>query len=536
MIKISKKDSIIDVIIKINNCKQKEVVLDFPFGHPIIHNYTSLKILKNKCWKKDIIIITNDKTAQLILKKLWIKYSKLWDPDLLEYNYTFFEYWKYLVKRYFNELIDLFSNKTHNITFDYHKKNWNGNSKIWFFIIWLIISLLLFSFVFYFAVNKTYIYITPEISIKTRWENFVFREWKKTELTNNNVITLSEVSKLIYFSRAFWTSWVDENTLKNSTWKATFYNELPEDAQLLKWTRVQTDDWIIYTANSDINIPKATKSSKWDIIPWSVIINITSKNHDNKWNISWDRANIWSWVLLSIPWLKTDRDKIYAKTLTDITWWNKDYVRILSQEDIDNAKEILEWKLKQLALNELKKQIKEDNHNNNVTYEILWVDDILKYSDLSITWEEKLKIWEKIDNFELSWTIKITSYIYNKEKLLNQLSNTIKWTILEEVEKLMFIDSDSLRISNVMNRKDNPIEIKATAQVEAFFTHNFLNEKNNYVEKLKTTISWMNKDEALKTLLNNPNISDVKIEIRPFFMHKVSKMPDNIIIKVVEKQ
>jgi hypothetical protein len=48
MIKINNKDSIIDVIIKINNCKQKEIVLDFPFGHPIIHNHTSLKILKNK--------------------------------------------------------------------------------------------------------------------------------------------------------------------------------------------------------------------------------------------------------------------------------------------------------------------------------------------------------------------------------------------------------------------------------------------------------------------------------------------------------
>jgi hypothetical protein len=71
MIKINNKDSIIDVIIKINNCKQKEIVLDFPFGHPIIHNHTSLKILKNKAWKKDLIIITNDKTAQRIWKNLW---------------------------------------------------------------------------------------------------------------------------------------------------------------------------------------------------------------------------------------------------------------------------------------------------------------------------------------------------------------------------------------------------------------------------------------------------------------------------------
>ena len=52
MIKIHRKDSIIDIIIKINNCKEKEIVLDFPFSHPIIHSYTSLKILKNKFQKE----------------------------------------------------------------------------------------------------------------------------------------------------------------------------------------------------------------------------------------------------------------------------------------------------------------------------------------------------------------------------------------------------------------------------------------------------------------------------------------------------
>jgi hypothetical protein len=53
---------------------------------------------------------------------------------------------------------------------------------------------------------------------------------------------------------------------------------------------------------------------------------------------------------------------------------------------------------------------------------------------------------------------------------------------------MLFINNKSLRISNVMNRIEVPLEIKATAQVEVFFSHNFLNEKNNYVEKLKNII------------------------------------------------
>jgi len=45
----------------------------------------------------------------------------------------------------------------------------------------------------------------------------------------------------------------------------------------------------------------------------------------------------------------------------------------------------------------------------------------------------------------------------------------------------------------------------------------------------------MKKDEALKVLLNNSKISDVQIEVRPFFIDTISKINDNIIIKIVEK-
>ena len=535
MIKILKKDSIIDVIIKISNCKEKEIVLDFPFWHPIIHSYTSLKILKSKVWKKELIIITKDKTAQKIWKKIWIKYSKLGDQDLVEYNYTFLEYTKYLTRYYITELLQIFSNNTPNIITDYQKKYKNTNSKIWYFLVWLIISFFLFIFIFYFAVNKTYIYITPEIIIKTKAENFIFKEAEKDEITNKNIIKLNEISKLVYITNTFWTSWVNENTLKRSVWKVNFYNELNEEVQLLKNTRLESDNWILYITNSEVNIPKATLSASWIIIPWIVEIQIISKIHDSKWKIAWINVNINNWELLSLPWLKTNKDKIYAKTKWEIKWWSASYTKQLTRDDIENAKSILESKLKQQSLNELKQQIISDNDNNNITYEILGIDNILKYSDFSILWEEKLKVWDNIDDFELSWTIKITSYKYNTQKILNQLSNTIQWSILKDVEKILYINEDSLRISNIIYKEEKPLEIKATAQVETFFSHNFLSQKNSYVEKLKSSIWWINQDDALRILLNNSKISDVKIDIRPFFINKISKISDNIIIKVVEK-
>jgi hypothetical protein len=108
MIKILKTDSIVDIILKIKNNNEKEVVLEFPFGHPVLHNYTSLKILKAKSSKRDLIIVTNDQTAKKIGRNLGIKYSVSDNLDIVEYNYSFFEYFVYTFKNYFREIKDLF--------------------------------------------------------------------------------------------------------------------------------------------------------------------------------------------------------------------------------------------------------------------------------------------------------------------------------------------------------------------------------------------------------------------------------------------
>lgn len=535
MIKINKKDSIIDIIIKIDNCKEKEIVLDFPFWHPILHNYISLKILKNKAKNKNFIIITNDKTAKKIWSKLWIKYSQIWDSDLLEYNYTSSQYAKYLIKRYFLEFINIFKDKSNNITFEYHKKHLIKNWKIWYFIMWLIISIFLFLFIFYFAVNKTYIYIKPEINIKTRAENFIFEESLNDEILNKNIVKLNKISKLIYLTNTFWTSWVNEKSISRSKWIVTFYNKLNESVDLLQNTRLITENWILYKTQSSVHIPKAKYSSTWAIIPWQVDIKIKSSIKDNTWNIAWIKSNIWSWVILTLPGLKTNKQDIYAITKTEIKWANKNYQKQLTKEDLINAEKILKAKLKQKALDELKKQIIENNKKNNIVEELLWIDGILKYSDFKILWKDKLKLWDKIENFELWWTIKITGYSYNTKKVLNQLSNTIQSNLLKNIETFLFINAESLRISNIIYKTENPLRIKATAEIEAFFSHNFLIKESNYIQKLKNKILWIKKEDAIKILLNNPNISDVQIEIRPFFINTISKIPDNIIIKVIDK-
>lgn len=537
MIKVSKQDSIIDIIIKMKLVSDKEIVLEFPFWHPVLHNYTSLKILKNNAGKKDLVIITSDMTAKKIWKKLWIKYSMINSSDILEHNYSFGQYCRVLVKNYIWEFKNIFkNNKFEEFYNPYLRKKQEHKSKIWLFLLGLLVSIGLFIFVFYFAVNKTNIYITPEVTIKTAAKNFVFQEESQGSILSNvNTIALKEISKLVWMTETFGASGIDEDSVSRASGTITLYNRFQEKVRLRAQTRLQHQNGSIYTINQSIDLPPATLSSTWAIIPSEKIAYIQASLYDEKWDFIWKRGNIKEAELLMLPGLKSDQDKIYAYTKTPISGWSNEFENILTQEDIDNAKILLEWKLKNKALQEVKKQIAQDNQTNSVTYEILWVDDILFRSNSAISWFENLKVWDKMQNFTLDGNIRITTYIYNTQEVLNHLKWVLRETLVEEIENIRYIDEDSLRVwYEFANRKTNPLQIKATMEVQASFVHNFLSKQNNYVEKLKSTITWIDIEEAEKMLLNTSKISNVDIEVRPFFMKKISSIPNNIEFHVEE--
>lgn len=60
--------------------------------------------------------------------------------------------------------------------------------------------------------------------------------------------------------------------------------------------------------------------------------------------------------------------------------------------------------------------------------------------------------------------------------------------MLSDVEELIRIDKDSLRVSHIISSQDDPIEIKATSEVAILLQHNFVNPDDSFVQQLKYTI------------------------------------------------
>lgn len=550
MIKVYDSDTIIDVVNKINNCEDKEILIEFPFWHPILHNYMSLKILKNKSWNKKITILTNDLVSKKIWSPLWINYSMLKAPEfhkeknfkqeILNHNFTFFEYFIFVVKKYFHNFIHYVWNKTWINNLKYYNP-YNRVKKTWLFflIIGFLTSIWMLMFIFYFAVSKTYIEIVPEINIKTKAINIIYEEWAQNDIdmiSKELKVWVKKISQSSSLKYTYKTTWIDYENTSRAKWTATIINELKTEQTFKPKTRLLSPDWILFETTDWVKIPWKIKTASWETIFWTGKVDIVAKIQDIKWQFIWARWNIKN-STFTIPWLKFNQDKIYAKLNWETKWWKDDIKYLVWEKDLENAKLVLEEMLKKDVMQKLKEKIENESKLAWVKYEILWIKDIIKYSNINIKtipWE--IKVWDKINSFDLVWDITVETYVFNKDEVLTLLRSIINESLLDGTDKLMFIDENSLRMTVVLDKKENPLRVKATTEIDMWISYDFSNNANYYNQKLKTLILWLSNDEAINILINEEKISNVLIHNTPFFIKKVSSNLDNIIMKIVEKQ
>ena len=555
MIRIHSKDTLVDIVEKISLHEGNDIILDIPLWHPVLHNYVSLKVLKSKTKWRRLVIATTDKVWRKVGKNLGIEYSlvknsdfikKSSDSELMKHNFGFWEYLKYELQSYSNDFkTSVEANKKYKTLAKYSHIYGKKSSLHIFFIIFAW-ALLLFLFIYYFAISKNYIYITPEKDIRVEAQNFIFSEnIEKNILWNNKYIEISTLEQRVYSSEMLASTGINENSNNASKWEVTLFNYYDSPQQLIWGSRLQNSQGIIFQLDSWIDIPPSSQDEFWDIVPGKITAAVTAKNKDTFWNFIWIRWNIDSWVDLILPGLDTESQKmIYAISVNNFTWWSDNFQKVITQNDIENARLVFEEKLKTEALKAIKDTIRNNNSLNNTSLDILpWWAGIM-YDDIEIQLEEWISPGIVQDNFSISWNIKITTYLYNKANILKRLRTLVWERMLEGVEKVSFINPDSLRLSQIIYLREaqedtsldsddgQDFEMKATFEIQAILVHDFLNTDNWYIDLLRSKIRWKNKEEALKILVNDPKVSNAEINIRPFFVKSISNISDNIIFQI----
>nr|MDD3720318.1 hypothetical protein [Candidatus Gracilibacteria bacterium] len=546
MIKVNNNDSIIDVIQKIGEEHKNEVIIEFPFGHPILHNYLSLKIIKNKAGTKPLTIITKDITARKIGKKLGINFSIIKDDSFIEYshkaqiinhNLTFFEYFKYEVKNYIKKTINFFTRNEKIDEFRKYSTKYYQKSGVGFFLLSLLLSVLVFFIVLFFAINKTYIYIKPEINIKTVAHNFIFKDIgdKEDLFLDDKIVKIKKISKIINLDEQFQTTGINPLKSKKSKGSVIFFNNYAEEMYLKPNTRIESKDGLIFEISEAIKIPAGSIDSNGKLSPGIYKTEVNAKDYDINGKYIGVRGNsVKIKDKFTLPGLKDDdKDKIYAEAASNFSGGDNSYERVLGEDDIKNAKVIFEDKLRREALKELKTYLDQENSLNNVTYDLLSYGDILKDIKFDIETPKDIKVGDKIESYILKGSISFSSYIYNKNSVLSKLKSIINEKIIPETQNLLSIDDKSVRVTNLLYENTYPrLEVKLTLEIDSLVSQNFLNKNSWYVLKLKNLILGLDKKEAEKILLNDKNIRSADIEIQPFFMNKISNIPDNVVFKI----
>jgi hypothetical protein len=174
-------------------------------------------------------------------------------------------------------------------------------------------SLSLLVFIFHFAVSKTYVSVVPQTTVRPITANIIFSQGSSGGiLMERNMVKLKKVALPIEHSMKFAIETIDPNSATNAGGRVTIYNELTTEQVLKPFTRFITEDGLVYRSEAWINVPPARRLNGVTEIGSSDVY-IKADQTDEAGKTIGARGNIVTGIYLSIPGLKFNRDKVYAK-------------------------------------------------------------------------------------------------------------------------------------------------------------------------------------------------------------------------------
>lgn len=443
--------------------------------------------------------------------------------NLLKHNYTPWEYFLYEMKRFFQYLLFLIKRRPQNT---YKSKLKMKSTYLVLMIFWLIMSLSLLLFIFYFAVSKTIVTISPQISVKPIIANVVFSSIERTPLDWNNVLEMRMVSTNVESTMKFRITTLDKNTIKNSQGVITVFNELSTEQTMKPNTRFVTDDGLVFRTTEWIRVAWA-KSINGIQSPGMIDISVIADQYDEKNELIGVRWNIPDGTNLTIPWLKFNRDRIYAKSKWIFSWGDNPKLYVVTQNEVDTFLSVFREQLKAKAKEEIQKTILTTNQETGREFSLL-LADTMRYSDENIGLMNGIKIGDYTEEVTVAGKMNVDAFVFDKRASVQYLTNLFREKLLHWTDKELAINEDTLRVSNVIDRSEDGTRIKVTIEMNAVTTYDFENATNDLSRQLKSMIVGLSRKEAEERLNKDWHVGKVRIRFSPFWMRSVSSNPDNI--------
>lgn len=484
---------------------------------------------------KFILILKSEKTASIAdslgIQTQTATFGEEFDRNhphfnLATHNMSMWEYFLYECRRGAHRIRYFFSRKKSNEpklpTF---RKN---NFQIILIIAGLITSFVLLLFIFNFAISKSIIKISPEVSVRPVTANIIYRaEWMTgSVLENRDTIPLKKIELPVETSMKFKVTSIDQNSAQNAKWVVTIYNELNVSQELRPQTRFVTADGLVFRTTGWAKIP-ASRSLNGITEMGILEIEVEADIKDESGKLTGARGNIAAGTDLSIPGLKFNRDKVYAKAKDNFFGGADPSVHVLTADELENFKKTISEKLQKDGKEALEQKLISDKATTGEDFAMLVVD-VIRFSPIEYEIISGQKIGDSTEEIELKAKNIISATTMDRKATINYLTTIFRENLLKWTNKEVAIHPDTLRVSNVISRNENDTEIKATLEMNTSTAYDFENINNELTQSLKKIIMWIPEEEAKKRLLEEKNINEVEIENYPFWMNTISTNIENI--------
>ncbi len=390
----------------------------------------------------------------------------------------------------------------------------------------LIMSLTLLLFIFIFAVSKTYVYISPQISVRPISSNIVFVTSTGGLLSGRNNVQMKLVSFPVEHAMKFSLDTIDPNSATSAQGMVTLYNELNQAQTLKPNTRFITDNGVVFRSDAWVSSPAAKSVNGITEIGVAEVL-VRADQKDEAGKIIGIRGNVPTATLLTIPGLKFNRDKVYAKTKSAFVGGSDPKIHVVTDTEVAKFTGIIKEQLYRTARSTLQVRLDDENKKNGENYTLL-MGDAVSFSGESIKITSGQKIGDLANEVEMKGEVMVNALVYDKNAVVQYLTTIFREKLLYGTDKELGIHEDTLRLTNVIQRAENDTSIKATMEMNATITYDLENATNELTRRMKVMIAGLPKNEAITKLINEGHVREVDIRFSPFWMRAVSSNLDNI--------
>lgn len=574
-------DEVTAIFDRIKNLPNKKIYLMVPRRAALFLSSINLKILKKKIADagKEFFIITKDPVGAKIASKIEIPCFDSLEADLIETKMP-------QIKTNQQEPLVALSNETSNddpkrrrmrkmsiIEIVKNTRDTAGGKfalisnigKItppWFakqsdkklvfiapskraFSTLMVASIVLFMLIAYFALPGATIVLTTSPSTIQRSVNITLADRAKNpgvfRANSGNVLDTYKIEETIYKTIPYTsTGHVFEGS--NSSGEITIVNKSNKNWPLVKETRFQTEDGLVFRIKEDVIAPSSKEVSKTredgtvytDTVPGETVARVVADIEDAYGQVIGTRGNI-SPTTFTVPGLsKESQNLLYGESKFAFTGGQSISSPLITKDDIESSKEKLLEVMKAEAITALRDKVERDNAIKNTNLKLMDDSFVLTFSEPKYTLSPDL-IGKELPEFEISGEITVTGIAYNFNEVMNILRQDLQSHKSPE-KRLVYIYDQSFSYDLAdIDAKTGVIKITASIKgIEEFDINPESESGQRLTKKIKEHILGKSKKEASDYIQNLPEINKVTIKTWPSWAPTLPKVPENIKIEVIQ--